>query len=281
MEIRLLTGDDLPAAANLSEQAGWNQLETDWKRLLALCPDGCFGGWIGDTLVATSTVLSYADRLSWIGMVLVHQHHRRLGYGRRIFKRAVAHARERGTSLIALDATNMGLPLYRHHAFVEVAPVTRWGGTLPPPRSLERVHVFGQEDLPEVLALDESACGWPREALIRQLLSEPGVLGLVWKPDGQAIRGHALLRPGRGAWQLGPAITDDPCGLEALLAAAAAKIGPAKLIIDVLADRQPIRQVLTRSGLQPASRLVRMKFGTTETLPASEQAVAAAGLELG
>jgi hypothetical protein len=111
MEIHLLTDDDLPAAMDLSAGAGWNQLEMDWSRLLSLSPGGCFGGWVNGELVATSTALNYEDGPCWIGMVLVSERH--FGHGRHIFQRALVHARESGTSLIGLDATDMGRPLYR------------------------------------------------------------------------------------------------------------------------------------------------------------------------
>ena len=43
IEIRLLGESDIPAAMQLKEAAGWNQTEEDWRRLLMLEPDGCFG----------------------------------------------------------------------------------------------------------------------------------------------------------------------------------------------------------------------------------------------
>ena len=42
IRLRLMTGDDVPAGLALSRQAGWNQTEADWRRALALQPDGCF-----------------------------------------------------------------------------------------------------------------------------------------------------------------------------------------------------------------------------------------------
>ena len=40
--IRLLTRHDIPTGLRLSGQNGWNQLEADWARFLAMQPDGCF-----------------------------------------------------------------------------------------------------------------------------------------------------------------------------------------------------------------------------------------------
>ncbi|MFC7189794.1 GNAT family N-acetyltransferase [Halocatena marina] len=105
MRIEKLTLDSVPAAMQLSKQAGWNQCRADWELLLTLAPDHCFAGWIGDDLIATTTVVTYGGDVSWIGMVLVSEEHRGQGYGSQIFQTALEATLERGQSAIGLDAT--------------------------------------------------------------------------------------------------------------------------------------------------------------------------------
>ena len=42
IEIRKMARDDLSLGLRLSRQAGWNQTEADWLRLMSFVPDGCF-----------------------------------------------------------------------------------------------------------------------------------------------------------------------------------------------------------------------------------------------
>lgn len=72
--------DDIDDATCLSTQANWNQTSGDWRRLVALAPDSCYGGWIDDDLVVTATVVTYDGAVGWIGMVLVDENPRRRGY---------------------------------------------------------------------------------------------------------------------------------------------------------------------------------------------------------
>ncbi len=39
--LRKLRASDIPAAAQLSAEAGWNQTEEDWRLLIDLAPEGC------------------------------------------------------------------------------------------------------------------------------------------------------------------------------------------------------------------------------------------------
>ena len=41
--IRRLTTSDVPDALALSSTAGWNQTAGDWRMLIELEPEGCFG----------------------------------------------------------------------------------------------------------------------------------------------------------------------------------------------------------------------------------------------
>jgi len=69
-KLRRLRAEDIPAAAQLSAQAGWNQTEEDWRTLLELSPEGCLGVEVDGNLAATTTLLCYGRRLAWIGMAL-------------------------------------------------------------------------------------------------------------------------------------------------------------------------------------------------------------------
>src|SRR5687768_3853716 len=58
--IDALTLTDLPGALRLSAQAGWNQIDADWRRLVDLWPATCLAGRDDDgQLIATATLAVY------------------------------------------------------------------------------------------------------------------------------------------------------------------------------------------------------------------------------
>ena len=126
MTPRFLTVADVDAAMQLSTAAGWNQTPEDWRRIIALEPEGCFGIDVDGQLVATATLLCFGQDLAWVGMVLTHRDHQRKGLARTLMRAAIDTARRRGVRCIKLDATDQGRPLYSSLGFVDEQPIERW-----------------------------------------------------------------------------------------------------------------------------------------------------------
>jgi predicted GNAT family N-acyltransferase len=110
--MRLLRQQDIVVAAQLSAEAGWNQTPDDWRMLLQLNPENCFGIDADGQLVSTATLTCYGVQLAWIGMVLTSRNYRRRGFARSLLLRAIQRADELGVESLKLDATDQGQPLY-------------------------------------------------------------------------------------------------------------------------------------------------------------------------
>src|SRR5215210_5373229 len=132
MEIRLLTEADIAAAQRLREQAGWNQTDDDWRRLLAWSPEGCRVAEQDGHIVGTTAVTTYGRRIAWVGMVLVDEAQQRQGIGRALLEHAIAYLDWLGVRTIALDSTPEGQPLYARLGFVDAFELARWRGPAPP-----------------------------------------------------------------------------------------------------------------------------------------------------
>lgn len=266
LEIHSLTDDDIQDAMQLSTQAGWNQIDADWERLLQLCPDGCFAGVLGDDLVATTTVITYGD-VSWVGMVLVDEEHRSQGYGSRIFERGLEYAREHGGTVIGLDATPHGEPIYRKYGFEAVETVYRWEGRLRSPGgddATDRVTRHQQPDSAAVRRLcdfDRRQLGEDRGSLLRALIAEPDVS--VFSSRGPSgIDGYAIVRPGRTHWQIGPIASTTSSTVDALLGAVSDAFEGCDVLVD--APERNSRSVLESVGLTRNRELVRMTYPDAE-----------------
>jgi len=90
LHIRTMDADDVSLGMRLREQAGWNQTEADWRRMLALQPDGCFVAELDGCAVGTSAATVF-ETIGWIGMVLVDAASRGRGVGTRLIEHAVVY----------------------------------------------------------------------------------------------------------------------------------------------------------------------------------------------
>ncbi|WP_276256434.1 GNAT family N-acetyltransferase [Halomontanus rarus] len=267
-ELRSLTADDLEDAMELSTQAGWNQIDADWERFLARCPEGCFAGTVDGDLVATTTVSTYGDDVSWIGMVLVDEAHRSQGYGSRMFERGLEYAREHGGDIVGLDATHLGEPIYQKYGFEGVTTVYRWQGSVDEPTDTDdrerdgRVEPLTAQDLDAVCEFDQSHVETDRSDLLRTLVAESDVRGF-YSRGSNGIDGYAVVRPGRRNWQIGPVVTADPSATESLLRNISTSFDGRDVIVDA-PDRDAVSSSLDAIGLSRERELVRMTYPEPE-----------------
>jgi GNAT superfamily N-acetyltransferase len=243
---RLLTEADVPAALELSTAAGWNQTAEDWRRIITLEPEACFGIDCDDKLVATATLICYGTDLAWIGMVLTHRDYQRRGYARELMQTTLDLADFRRVRSVKLDATDQGRPLYASMGFEDEQPIERWQ------------RAAGE---PVGASLDRIAFGADRSRLLDAL-------------------GSALHRPGTRARYLGPIVAANPATARTLIEYAIACAPADPWFWDLLPANAAAVALAGEFGFAPVRRLVRMVRG--ERLGGDDTMVyATAGFEFG
>jgi GNAT superfamily N-acetyltransferase len=269
LDISRLTHEDIEGALRLSTQAGWNQVAADWKRFLALAPEGCFGGYVDGDLVATTCVATYADSVSWIGMVVVDEAHRHQGYGTAMFDRGLTYALANGGRDIGLDASTLGAPLYRDHGFRSAVTVERWMGTLTRTETSQESVTPFSSNVDKIAALDRSVLGIDRGELLVRLCTEGTVTALAVS-DGTALVGYAIVRPGRIHPQIGPILAPDAATASALLNSAFDALDDTAVVIDAISNERTAT-LFREHGLERQRELSRMLHESTEPLLTGEQ----------
>jgi len=258
--VRLLQEQDIAIASELSAEAGWNQTADDWRMLLRLNPENCFGIEAEGRLVSTATLSCYGRKLAWIGMVLTTRAYRRRGFARTLLLHAIARADQLGIESLKLDATDQGQPLYESLGFRVEQPVERWwragqhSGTGLQPANL--------------LVHDLHAYSADRSELL-EALAERG------KVQAQ-LEGFCLSRPGRLANYIGPCISQNVEFARRSIQACARE----ESYWDLLPRNRAALGLATELGFSPQRRLIRMVRG--RDLRGHEHWIyAIAGFELG
>ena len=281
LAIRPMTAADVPAGQRLREQAGWNQSEDDWHRLLTWEPDGCFVGELDGAVVATATVTTYGPALAWIGMVLVDADHRRRGVGRALFEHAMAVLDRRGIRTIGLDATPLGKELYDRLGYLDAYNLERRVGTVPDPASVAGgVRPMRLEDLPAVTVLDAPAFGADRRHILEALARDHPNGCYVAERVG-ALAGYVFSRPGARARHLGPLVARDAPVAEALARTALHPWAGGQAIMDVLLPNPHAAALADHLGLRPTRPFIRMTRGASPPLAHFDLLYTSAGPEIG
>lgn len=267
-KLRRLRAEDIPSAAQLSAQAGWNQTEEDWRTLLDLSPEGCLAIEVDGHVAATTTLLCYGRKLAWIGMVLTKAEYQRRGFARRLLAQALEMANQMGIATVKLDATDQGQPLYESFGFRSEQEIERWsrsGEDVPQPPA-------GRTSLEEPWReLDSLVFGADRSQLLARLAQ--------LNPPRSISQSYLFSRPGRVSAYLGPCISENP-GTARRMIEECVQNTRCGWSWDLFPRNQDAVALARDLGFSPRRHLVRMARG--KELREKKNAIyAIAGFELG
>ena len=285
MEIRPLTADDLEAAMELKNAAGWFQTEKDWHRLMRLQPGGCFAACIDGRVVGTTTTTAYSTDLAWIGMVLVDPAYRRRGIALNLMQTALDYLRQLGVKTIKLDATPAGRPVYEKMGFEQESLIERWEAVSQP--DLFRRELFQDRGVwekgtwDELQELDRNAFGANRSQLLDSWRAESVISPIILKTHAGPLGGFALVRPGATGTYLGPMIATSTSSAADLLDGIMAKLTAQKIVIDYHTGFAGGSEMLRQRGFFMKRELFRMGLGEKSAAGTSHLVFAIGGPEVG
>ncbi len=261
LKIRTFGEGDLEFADSVRALAGWNQLPGDWLRLLRHDPTGCFvAEWEGRP-AGTATTTTYSSDLAWIGMVIVHPDLRRHGIGRALLGHCIEHLRSSGVRCIKLDATPLGKTVYDQLGFKDEWSLARWEteGLRPPGEFSDIPGIEPATDATPFQALDATSFGVDRARMLRALAAQSRTFAHRSADDG--IDGFGLLRPGRNAAYLGPAIATNPDAGEAIIGRLLSAADGKRVFWDIPDDNAAAVALARRLGFTQQRVLTRMHLG--------------------
>lgn len=276
---------DLPAAdaaraVALSAEAGWNQIEADWRFMLA-AGIGFAAREPGGAPCGSALVLPLDERVAWVSMVLVTAARRRLGLGTELLRRCLDLCASRGV-LAGLDATELGRPVYLPLGFRDVFALRRWRllralRVNAPPPGIQLLRMAAT-DLVEVGAFDAARSGLARGVLLAHLATRGPAL--VARDAAGDVLGYALSRDGRNGTQIGPVMAVAP-EIAAALLGAITQIVPPPYVLDVPESQTGFAALLAAHGGESPRGFTRMTRGDPGPLSEATPLFAIAGPELG
>jgi GNAT superfamily N-acetyltransferase len=255
-----MTADDITGALQLCRAAGWNQTEGDWRMFIRLSPDGCRAATINERLVGTVATVSYEDRFSWIGMMLVDPAERGKGIGTRLMTEALESLQ--GMPSIRLDATPAGHGVYRKLGFVEEYRLSRMETTVRSDGLLSGLNPSRRmtiDDLPDLAALDRQVFGADRRVMLDWMIEGAPEYGWVVE-RGERITGYTFGRHGFNFEHIGPVVAEDQTTARQLLSACLRQQRVKRFILDAAHYEADWRVWLESIGFSEQRPLIRMFY---------------------
>jgi len=214
VSLRRLTADDLEAAQALSREFQWPHRLEDWQFGLAH-GQGVAAVRDGE-LVGTAVHWAWGKQCASVGLVVVAPRMQGQRVGQHLMHAVTAGLEGR---TVLLHATPEGRGLYERMGFAITGEIRQHQGLAAPAQLVAlpqgmRLRPLGRNDAKALIALDARAAGMPREAMLRQLLSDAEAVVLA--RDGEAVGFSIVRRFGRGH-AIGPVVAPDITGAQALI----------------------------------------------------------------
>jgi GNAT superfamily N-acetyltransferase len=280
LKLRPMTLADIPLGMRLKQLANWNQLPADWDFLIRAGAGGNFVASYQGKEAGTVTTLSYQNRFSWIGMVLVDPQFRGLGIGTALLHQAIDQAAAKGA--VRLDATPQGQKLYDTLGFKTERELVRLQRPplVPTPSPGQEVKWLSNDLLPRLAGLDRTAFGADRMAVLRYLQSNAPEYAFYVEQD-QEITGYCLGRGGSAFSQIGPIVAHRPEDARDLLLAALSASPDRAFVVDAPAEKTGWLEELKTLGFAGQRPFIRMYRGELRHPGEPGLPYAIAGPELG
>ncbi len=235
------TDEVLKMAYNVSQSR-----KESLRRYLALQAEGAFVAKQQERVVGFCNIMNYGS-FAYVGLMSVHPALQKQGIGHILMEHVLAWIDKSGCPTVLLDATPVGIPLYKYYGFVEddQTLVLRQShrvsllGTLPknvfPPR---------EEDLSALTTFDEPAFGAKRAAALASYWADDPHRTLMTYDVRGNIAGYLIAQP----HVIGPWVANTVEDAERLLAYALTLPFQGGLSVFVSARNETALRLLDRYG---------------------------------
>ncbi len=254
LEIRTVTGQSVAGISALYAQVGFRPgLLTDALFVRDALGGAIFAGVDDEEIVAAAVALPFPGT-GWLGGIAVQPDRQRRGFGAAMTVHAMQWLTARGAVTLQLNATKVGLPVYRGLGFHADGECAQFTGAVPEGID-DKVRPARPSDLAAARALDRAATGEDRSSLLELAWQRDAK---VYESDGRIIGYRATREPGF----LGAIVTDGSREAERLLSALlSGAAGSGERTICLPADDTAAVGRIRAAGFQETHRTTRMYAG--------------------
>ncbi|MCI0392432.1 MAG: GNAT family N-acetyltransferase [Acidobacteria bacterium] len=281
ISFREMSRADVAAGLGLCRASRWNQLSRDWECFLKLSPRGCRVAVKDDRVIGTVATVSYQDRFSWIGMVLVDPAERRQGIGSQLMREALKVLGDQET--IRLDATPDGREVYLKLDFVDEYRLSRMEAVVSGRVTRDEdnpARLMTKADLPRVFEMDHQVFGADRDTMLKWMFGGAPEYSWVIVRDGE-IAGYTFGRHGFNFEHLGPVIARDCETARRLVAACLSNQLGRPFLLDASRHDAEWARWLESIGFKEQRPFIRMFCGKNRYPGLPEKQYAILGPEFG
>ncbi len=262
VSIAPMTGDDFDFAIALTDAENWMYLRSDFERLAALAPDGCFVARGAIRRVGIISTTRHAD-YGFMGTLIVEASHRRGGTGAALFEHAMNYLRDKGVETIELDGVFAAVSMYRRFGFRDKYLSLRF--VRPSSPIVATSAPLLQATVDNILSYDRERLQADRSAVLSRFCDD--FHDSLFAIGDQRLSAYAFVKPrADDSVAIGPLVADDPERARILLKSIIGRFAGRTISIGVPEGKTSFVQTLMAEGFLYRAPSLRMYSGRYRNL---------------
>ena len=217
LTLKKLDRNGLKTLVDWAKAEGWNPGENDFDVFWKTDPDGYYGFYFEQTLIAGGAVVSYAGVFGFMGLFIVHPDYRGQGIGTKLWyaRRDLLLSRLQKGASIGMDGVVDMQPFYEKGGFRIAFRDERHECTGREMAFSPNISSITREDFEKLYQYDQLCFGCNRHLFLTNWLTMPNSSPFKYS-EGQELKGYAVIRKVNVGYKIGPLFADDDAIAEEL-----------------------------------------------------------------
>lgn len=250
LAIQPLDKNGLKTLLSWAKNEGWNPGTHDIDAFWAADPEGFYGFYANNELIAGGSVVSYHGEFGFMGLFIVHPDFRGNGIGEKLWhlRKNLLLSRLKPKATIGMDGVVAMQPFYNKGGFNIAFKDVRYEFTGKHYTYSELVTPIQQSDFTTIANYDQTCFGYPRTNFLREWLKLPNSNVIQFSTDN-TVKGYAVIREVNNGFKIGPLFANSPKIAEELFKACLNTALDAPVYLDIpLVNQQAIELVEKYKG---------------------------------
>ncbi|MBN1211235.1 MAG: GNAT family N-acetyltransferase [candidate division Zixibacteria bacterium] len=258
LDISIMTEKDFDFAVEMTDNEKWGYLCSDFEKLKAFEPEGCFVARSEGQPVGIITSTSYDD-YGFVGTLIVRKTHRHKKIGERLLSHAIDFLENKDVKTIELDGVFAAVSLYRRLGFRDKYLSLRF--FRPPAPVKHTSEPLNPDPAGDIIEFDLQHTGIMRQRLLKRYLNE--YRDAVYTVREPGLEAFAFARPRAGGLKtIGPMVAANKKAAQILIMNLISKYTDTRLTMGVPEHNHTMVKLLYKQGFYynpPSLRMYRGK----------------------
>lgn len=246
-----------------AKEEGWNPGIYDFEVFWETDPNGFYGFFLNDDLIAGGAIVSYNQEFGFMGLFIVKKEFRGYGIGRKLWylRRDQLIERLKKNAPIGMDGVVEMQPFYEKGGFKKAYREERYecrGASFTIHDSISEIK---KEDFKSLVKYDSNYFGYERKEFLMNWINLPESKSFKFLSRDNHLLGYAQLRKATLGYKIGPLFADHYKAAESLYRTCLnAAIGE-KVYLDIPVINKNAVQLMKQHNAKYTFECARMYYG--------------------